>query len=225
MRLKLIKILGLSCVLLFNPVSAAKDSSNMTDLDQSIKYENDNSGMGSEETTYYNPYKQEVVEEGKGVSKYGPKQDIGMTKKQIEEFYSSMEDSNEKLKKDEEEKMKNEKKLEINRYRLLTIGIISITLVTIVLMITILTKYFNRKELKKTESKDKEYDELLNNVDYENEMQKNIEFDFNTYLNNRSEPYSDIDDNKSFGDNKSFNNDGEDENIDFDYQKYINGDD
>ena len=43
-------------------------------------------------------------------------------------------------------------------------------------------------------------------------MQKNIEFDFNTYLNNRREPYSDI-------------NDGEDESIDFDYQKYINGDD
>lgn len=212
MRLKLIKVLGLACILLFNSVSAAKNSNNMTDLDQSIKYENDNSGMGNEETTYYNPYKQEAVEEGRGISKYGPKQDIGMTKKQIEEFYSSMEDSNDKLKKDEEEKMKNEKKLEINRYRLLTIGIISVTLITIVLMVTILTKYFNRKELKKAESKDKEYDELLNNVDYENEMQKNIEFDFNTYLNNRREPYSDI-------------NDGEDESIDFDYQKYINGDD
>lgn len=219
MRLKPIKILGLACILLFNPVSAANDSGNMTDLDQSIKYENDNSGIGSEETTYYNPYKQEVVEEGKGVSKYGPKQDIGMTKKQIKEFYSSMEDSNEKLKKDEEEKMKNDKKLEINRYRLLTIGITSATLATIVIMVIVLTKYFNRKELKKIESKDREYDELLDNVDYENEMQKNIEFDFNTYLNNRSEPYSDI------NDNKIFNEDNENESIDFDYQKYINGDD
>ena len=219
MRLKPIKILGLACILLFNPVSAAKDSGNMTDLDQSIKYENDNSGIGSEETTYYNPYKQEVVEDGKGVSKYGPKQDIGMTKKQIKEFYSSMEDSNEKLKKDEEEKMKNDKKLEINRYRLLTIGITSATLATIVIMVIVLTKYFKRKELKKIESKDREYDELLDNIDYENEMQKNIEFDFNTYLNNRSEPYSDI------SDNKIFNEDNENESIDFDYQKYINGDD
>lgn len=218
MRLKLIKVLGLACILLFNPVSAAKDSSNMTDLDQSIKYENDNSGMGNEETTYYNPYKQEVVEEGKGVSKYGPKQDIGMTKKQIEEFYSSMEDSNEKLKKDEEEKMKNDKKLEINRYRLLTIGIITITLVTIIIMVIILTKYFNRKELKKVERNNKKYDELFDNVNYEDEMQQNIEFDFNTYLNNRREPYS------NDNDNKSFNDGSEDENIEFDYQKYINGD-
>ena len=212
MRLKLIKVLGLACILLFNPVSAAKNSNNMADLDQSIKYENDNSGMGNEETIYYNPYKQEAVEEGRGISKYGPKQDIGMTKKQIEEFYSSMEDFNDKLKKDEEEKMKNEKKLEINRYRLLTIGIISVTSITIVLMVIILTKYFNRKELKEAESKDKEYDELLDNIDYENEIQKNIEFDFDNYLNIRREPYSDI-------------NDGEDESIDFDYQKYINGDD
>ena len=219
MRLKPIKILGLACILLFNPVSASEDSKNVTDLDQSIKYENDNSGIGNEETTYYNPYKQEVVEDGKGVSKYGPKQDIGMTKKQIKEFYSSMEDSNEKLKKDEEEKMKNDKKLEINRYRLLTIGITSATLATIVIMVIVLTKYFNRKELKKIESKDREYDELLDNIDYENEMQKNIEFDFNTYLNNRSEPYSDI------SDNKIFNEDNENESIDFDYQKYINGDD
>ena len=115
--------------------------------------------------------------------------------------------------------MKNDKKLEINRYRLLTIGITSATLATIVIMVIVLTKYFNRKELKKIESKDREYDELLDNIDYENEMQKNIEFDFNTYLNNRSEPYSDI------SDNKIFNEDNENESIDFDYQKYINGDD
>lgn len=225
MRSKLIKILGLSCILLFNPVSASKDSSSASELDQSIKYEYDNSGMDNEEKTYYNPYKQEVVDEGRGISKYGPKQDIDMTKKQIEEFYSSVDDSNEKLKKAEEEKMKSEKKLEVNRYRLITIGIISATLVTIALMVIILTKYFNRKELKNIESRDKKYDELLDSVDYENEMQKNIEFDFNTYLNNRREPYSGINDNKSFNGDKSFDDDSENENIDFDYQKYINGDD
>lgn len=227
MKFRRLKILLISTILLFSSVHAKTKDSEMSDLDQSIKYEQDNVGIENDESVYYNPYKDEVVEEGRGISKYGPKQKINMTKKQIAEFYKEVDDSKEKLKKSDEEKAAKEKKLEIAQYRFITLSVGAVTIVTVILVIFILGRYFKNKDIKEIKMQEEEYNKLLDSIVEDKSSNINTEFDYNAYINGSNNNF--IDDGKYYKDNnQNYNEDNQEdlkeEDLEFDYQKYINGD-
>lgn len=227
MKFKRLKILFISIILLFSTVYAKHKDSEMSDLDQSIKYEQDKVGIEDNDSVYYNPYKDEVVEEGRGISKYGPKQKLDMSKKQIGDFYKEIDESKEKLKKSEEEKAAKEKKLEIAQYRFIAISVGISTIVTIILVIFILGRYFKNKDRKEIKIQEDEHNKLLYSIAEDENSNINTEFDYNAYINGNNNNF--VDDSQYYDYNNQYYNednqeDLKEEDLEFDYQKYINGD-
>lgn len=227
MKFKRLKILFISVILLFNTVYAKHKDSEMSDLDQSIKYEQDKVGIEDNDSVYYNPYKDEVVEGGRGISKYGPKQKLNMSKKQVEEFYKEVDDTKEKLKKEEEEKAEKEKKLEIAQYKFITISVGVATIVTILLVVFVLGRYFKNKDRKEIKMQEDEHNKLLDSIAEDESSNINTEFDYNAYINGTNNNFTDSSryydyNNQNYNDN--IQDDIKDKDLEFDYQKYINGD-